>query len=134
MAKLRRLLNFSPTPFPEDVEKRFRVVQVPFHPPPDILEDANGTKLANYCEDVILHAIQDKEVLASLKYGLFITVPPALPQAAVILTAILHGLCGHFPQLLWHVKQGDKHVPLAAPVDVQWYREQAFTWRKPKEA
>jgi hypothetical protein len=128
--KKRILLNFA-HPLPGWLEKHWRIISIPFQIPPEVMAGQNGSALTDFKAEVVLRAVKaDKELEAAVNSGRFAVVPPQFPPATIAAVAVLHGLCGHFPPVLWQVKNaaGD-FEPINAPVDIQAIRDQARSGR-----
>ena len=60
-----------------------------------------------------------------IKRGKFALVPPGHAGAAGIALAILHGIAGHFPRVLWTVRGEDGFVLIERPLPLQSVRNAA---------
>lgn len=126
----RLLLNLSGHPI--KVGRNYTVVSVELQVPTEISASKTGADLKNYVAETMmqfLHAPSNTNILGKVQTGRYDVVLPGLTAAAAVILAVLHGISGHFPAILWQIRTEDGFEPILRAQALQPVREQARAGR-----
>jgi len=123
------LINFAHA-LPESVEKKYRIISVPFQVPLEVASSKDPLEMRDWVAELTLKTVESiPGLLGAVQTGKVTYVPPGLATAATVVASALHGLAGHFLPIFWQVKIGNDYEPINASCDVQAVREQARAGR-----
>jgi len=121
------LLNFA-HPFGTETEKQYRILSFQLQIPTDIAGSRNPIELETFVREFTLRCINSDpngEISGLIQTGKFVVCLPGHSQAAGIILAVLHGLSGHFPKIIYQVRTGDGFEPVDNPISLQTTRDTA---------